>query len=395
MRIRNSTFVSRLLGLGRHLLAGNRKTSSRVSHNLFACRGCRLLIPACWALACFFLAPLLAAGAAEETSPPTARWSKEKAWAWYKARPWLFGVNYGPTDEATDDRELGWAEAIGVNSIRTFFSYLAWEHDPERFMRDFEAFLAVADKHGISVMPVLFNDCAGAAVIFIPNVKRTQRSPDEIAMREICADPVRWPRLRAYVRDVMDKHRADRRIVMWDLYNEPDNTLHLARCRGDDGRCLLEHIFTWAREARPTQPLTAGVWKRYRRPDECGRVAFANSDVVTFHLYSNSRRLETVIRSLQGEGYPLVCTEWFARALGSSFENDLPVFKRHNVGNYFFGLVHDGRGTFIYPWPHLDWPGKAEGKLHPTGWFHNIFHPDGTPYRQSEIEAIKRIVKGN
>ena len=90
----------------------------------------------------------------------------------------------------------------------------------------------------------------------------------------------------------------------------------------------------------------------------------------------------------------MICTEWFARALGGSFEKDLPLFKQHKVGNYFFGLVHDGHGTFIYPWPSLEWPGKQEGTLHPTGWFHNIFNTDGTPYRQSEIDAIKRVVKG-
>jgi hypothetical protein len=120
----------------------------------------------------------------------------------------------------------------------------------------------------------------------------------------------------------------------------------------------------------------------------------SQSDVITFHLYGDHKKLSRTISGLKAHGYPLVCTEWFARALGSSFEKDLPVFKEQNVGSYFFGLVHDGHGTFIYPWPHLNWPGKEEGKLHPAGWFHNIFHPDGTPYRQEEIDAIRRIVLG-
>ena len=224
MSTRSWAFMRKLVGDGPRSGPGNRRTSDGTCNDPLACRGRRLRSPALWALACLFLAPMLAAGAAEETPPATGRWSKERAWTWYKARPWLFGVNYGPTtgspllppwqdapfDKTTADRELGWAEGIGVNSIRTFISYVAWEHDPERFVKNFEAFLSVAEKRGISVMPVLFGDCAVSAVIFTPNGDRTRRTPDEITMREVCQNPARWPRLRAYVQQLACRRRASR-----------------------------------------------------------------------------------------------------------------------------------------------------------------------------------------
>ena len=59
------------------------------------------------------------------------RWSKEQAWEWYDKQPWLVGCNFLPStainqlemwqadtfDPKTIDRELGWAESIGMNIL--------------------------------------------------------------------------------------------------------------------------------------------------------------------------------------------------------------------------------------------------------------------------------------
>ena len=63
-------------------------------------------------------------------------WSKEKATAWYAAQAWPSGCNFQPStainqiemwsdetfDAATIDRELGWAEGLGFNTMRVFLS---------------------------------------------------------------------------------------------------------------------------------------------------------------------------------------------------------------------------------------------------------------------------------
>jgi hypothetical protein len=101
------------------------------------------------------------------------RWSEEKAWAWYKAQPWIVGCNFLPStavndvemwqaetfDPKTIDRELGMAEDLGLNSVRVFLNYVVWEADPDGLKKRFEQFLKIADKHGISVTPIFFDDC--------------------------------------------------------------------------------------------------------------------------------------------------------------------------------------------------------------------------------------------
>jgi hypothetical protein len=101
------------------------------------------------------------------------RWSEEQAKEWYEKQPWLVGCNFLPStavnstdmwqqetfDVETIDRELGWAEDLGFNSIRVFLQYLVWEADPVGQKERMERFLGIADRHGITVMFILFDDC--------------------------------------------------------------------------------------------------------------------------------------------------------------------------------------------------------------------------------------------
>ena len=99
------------------------------------------------------------------------RWSPEKANAWYEKQPWLVGCNFIPStainqlemwqadtfDPETIDRELGWAEGLGFNSVRVFLHHLLWEQDREGFLKRMDQFLEIADRHKIGVMFVLFD----------------------------------------------------------------------------------------------------------------------------------------------------------------------------------------------------------------------------------------------
>jgi len=76
-------------------------------------------------------------------------WSAEKANEWYSQHKWLTGANYIPAnainqlemwqaetfDPATIDKELGWAESIGFNTLRVFLHSVAWKEDPAGFRR--------------------------------------------------------------------------------------------------------------------------------------------------------------------------------------------------------------------------------------------------------------------
>lgn len=337
----------------------------------------------------------------KETSSPEIigkRWPQEKAWAWYKKRLWLVGFNYVPSyacnttewwqketfDAETIDRELGWAKDVGYNTTRAFIQYIVWKNDAERFKERFEKFLSLAAKHGISVMPVLFDDCAFGQPLQLNPFLGKQREPMPGMILpswtpspglKLGTDTNEFPMLKKYVQDMLKSFGKDERVVMWDLYNEPINAV-----RGTIP--LVKAAFLWAREVGPQQPVTISVWNNDKVLND---ILLANSDITSFHLYSDFNGVEARIESLKRYERPIVCTEWMARIMGSSFESELPLFKREKVGCYAWGLVN-GRTQCQFPW----W-NKPGGEVNPkAGWFHDIFYKGGKPYRPEEIRAIKK-----
>src|ERR1700758_5848970 len=82
-------------------------------------------------------------------SAQTPRWSEQKANDWYAQQPWLVGSNYIPKSAINElemwqestfdpeqiDRELGWAESLGMNTMRVFLHDLLWQQDAPRFRK--------------------------------------------------------------------------------------------------------------------------------------------------------------------------------------------------------------------------------------------------------------------
>lgn len=342
------------------------------------------------------------------------QWTPERAAAWYQAQPWLVGANFIPStasnqlemwqaatfDEATIDRELGWAASLGFNTARVFLHDLAWSQDPGGFLDRVDRFLAIAARHGIRPMLVLFDGVwdpfprPGRQPEPRPGVHNSRwlQSPGA----ETLGEPSRHDELRPYVEAVIGRFRADPRVLVWDLFNEPDNPnpayaeVELpADAKARDAEALLRKTFAWARGAGPAQPLTAGVWVGdWSEPEALSplnRLMLTESDVVTFHSYEPAPGVRARLAALRQYGRPILCTEYMARPVGSRFETILPVFAEERVGAYNWGLV-SGRTQTTYSW--LSWlrpdpPGSE--------WFHDILHPDGTPYREDEAALIRSL----
>jgi len=316
------------------------------------------------------------------------RWTAAKANEWYAAQPWLVGCNFLPStavndvemwqaesfDAATIERELGWAHDLGFNTVRVFLNYVVWEADADGLKKRFDQFLAIADKQGVWVMPILFDDCfkpeprVGKQDEPVPGVHNSQwvRSP---GVRRV-ADQSGWPMLEKYVKDMVGTFRQDRRVVIWDLYNEPART----------SLPLVEATFRWAREVGHDQPLTTCVYGGSADPKRLGEI----SDVISFHEYSSLANTKEVAGQLLALGRPVLCTEWMARTRGSRFETHLPFFKENKIACWNWGFVA-GRTQTHFPWGSKPTPGATE----PALWFHDILRKDGTPYDAREVEFIK------
>ncbi len=344
-----------------------------------------------------------------------AQWTTEEASAWYRAQPYLAGSNFTPStasnqlemwqaetfDEDTIERELGWGAGLMFNTMRVYLHDLPWREDAAGFLDRVDRFLSICEGHGIRPMLVLFDGVwdpfpkSGPQEEPRPGIHNSRwvQSPGA----EILGDPDRHDELEPYVREVIGRFRDDPRVLAWDLFNEPDNPnpayfdVELdAASKEANAEALLRKAFDWARAENPTQPLTAGVWNGdWADPDRLSpinRLQLTESDIVTFHSYDPPEGLAARIDSLEQYGRPVLCTEWLARSNGSRVQTNFPILRERNVGAYNWGLV-SGRTQTIYSW--LSWvrpdPEDAE-------WFHDLLHPDGSPYSIVEVGIIYTLL---
>ena len=360
--------------------------------------------------AMFSCALYLCFSAAAATKP----WPPAQANGWYSQQPWLVGSNFITSTAINElemwqadsfdlpaiDRELGYAQSLGMNTMRVFLHNLLWKQDPQGFLHRMDEFLEVADKHHIRILFVLFDS------VWDPNPRLgPQRAPKphvhnsgwvQSPGAELLKNKSRWNKeLKPYIVGVLRRFGQDKRVLMWDLMNEPDNDNSVYKAeelpdKGARALKLLREEWKWARRVNPSQPLTSGVWGGELSSDsslnEMARFQLVNSDVITFHSYDPPEETKRWIDSLRRYNRPIVCTEYMARPLGSTFASILPLLKKEHVGAYNWGFVN-GKSQTIYPWDSWEKPYDAE----PAVWFHDIFRQDGTPFDAKEVELIRQL----
>ncbi|HEY6392496.1 MAG TPA: cellulase family glycosylhydrolase [Bryobacteraceae bacterium] len=341
------------------------------------------------------------------------RWTEKKANDWYATQPWLVGSDYIPANAINElemwqadtfdpkriDLELGWAQGLGMNTMRAFLHDLLWRQDPAGFRKRIDTFLRIADRHKIKPMLVLFDSCWDPA----PHLGK-QRAPTpgvhnsgwlQSPGAEALKDPTQSSRLEAYVRGVVGAFANDKRILAWDIWNEPDNmnSGSYAKLEPSDKVSLvlamLPQAFEWARSSHPSQPLTSGVWHGdWSNPDKLKpmeKVQLEMSDVISFHNYSSPEDFEKHVQQLQPYHRPMLCTEYMARGNKSTFQGSLPIAKKYKVAAINWGLVAGKTQTWL-PWD--SWA-KPYVDREPAVWHHEVFRTDGTPYRQDEVDFIR------
>ena len=330
----------------------------------------------------------------------SARWSEAQAHQWGKENGWLCGSNFSPStainqlemwqaesfDPVTINRELGWAESIGMNVMRVYLHHLAWQTDREGFKKRMDTYLDISEKHGIKAIFVFFDDCwnptyaAGKQPDPKPGVHNSGwiRDPGDL----IFTDPSLVKTLESYVKDVLTTFKDDKRIVMWDLYNEPGNSDY-----NEKSFPLLENVFVWGWEIRPAQPLSSGPYngKENDKIQEIRKFQIESSDIITYHNYDGPEQHQKMIDSLKEYNRPLVCTEYLARKYNSLFFNITPMLKKQNIGAINWGLV-TGKTNTKYTWGEVVSDGSD-----PELWLHDILYQDGKPFKQEEVNLIKGL----
>jgi len=324
------------------------------------------------------------------------KWTESKAAEWYSTHQWITGANYLPAsainqlemwqgetfDTATINKEFGWAKNIGFNTMRVFLHSLVWKQDAEGFKKRINLYLNIAHRHGIKTMFVFFDDCwnaepkPGKQPEPKPGIHNSGWMQDP--GQKASSDTTLFPFLESYVTDIMKTFSKDKRILLWDLYNEPGNS-----GKKDTSLALLKKVFQWARNVNPDQPISVGLWAwDFEKLNE---FQLTNSDVVTYHNYEEPQWHRRVIELLKATGRPMICTEYMARIRNNRFSNTMPLLKEKNIGAINWGFV-SGKSNTIYAW---DTP-IASGDQ-PIEWFHDIYFRDGSPYRLDEVNLIRKL----
>jgi glycosyl hydrolase family 10 len=353
-------------------------------------------------------------------SPSLARdrWTPEQARRWQSNLPWLVGSNFAPAsainqlemwqpetfDPQEIDRELGWAEGLGFNSMRVFLHHLPYEADPEGFLKRVDQFLSISDKHHIGAVLVLFDS------VWDPNPKLGKQHEPVKGVHNSgwvqspgahdLFDSSRHKVLESYVKGVIGRFKNDKRVHAWDIWNEPDNLnsnsygkekLNIEPAGKQEKTLeLLKQAFNWARSVDPSQPITSAPWmSTWADPSKLSpteKVQFDESDVISFHAYDTPDVLLEKIHNLNKFNRPILCTEYMARPRGSTFDPELKLLKDQHVAAYNWGFVA-GKTNTIYPWDSWQKTYDSEPKV----WFHDIFRQDGTPFDQKEVEYIRSV----
>ncbi len=334
----------------------------------------------------------------------------------------MVGANFNPStainqlefwqedtfDPETIDRELKWSAQLGMNLHRVYLHNLLWQKDSLGFLGRLDKYLALANSHGIKTMFVLLDD------VWNP-IPKLGKQPDPMPHAhnsgwvqapgaEILGDTTRHDELKGYIKGVLKRFAKDDRVLVWDVYNEPDNVA------GQTGRkqlevkdkhlyslALLKKVIRWSQEVNPSQPLTTGVWKgkieHWGTPDSLpalDRYMIENSDIISFHAYDgDTQNIKRKIAELKKYDPPLFCTEYVARGAGNTFEQVMPILKVAKIAAINWGFVA-GKTNTIYPW--ISWEEKFTAE--PEIWHHDILRQDGTPYALEVVAFIKNITQG-
>jgi hypothetical protein len=254
----------------------------------------------------------------------------------------------------------------GINVVRVYLHYYVYLKKREALLASIDDFLGRADKYGIRTEFVFFDDCWNQPPeeLLSPGYRYPAPIPGVHNSRWLVSpgEMVRThyeqhrSRLRAYVQDIVGAHRADPRVVFWEIYNEPDKSDATARLEGD--------ALAWIRETGTSIPATATGREFSGGPF---------SDFPSWHEYGgyavlgDGRSLCTECMNRQGQGVPGIVGHF-----------------RGKVG-YIMWEFGIGRDNCRFRWDeNREHPRKDET---PTP-FHGIVYPDGHPWSLDDARAL-------
>ena len=267
------------------------------------------------------------------------------------------GFNYQPSYGATGleiwrnfkpdivEKELGLGKKYfpGMNTVRAWLSFDAFVADHVSFEEAFEQYLTIADRHGIRVVPTLFNNWHS-----IPDFGGVAEEIVRAWFKGRSLAGAAEPRIfLSYLERIVAEHAEDQRVLIWDLCNEPFNS-------GAPDLFLewLTYLYRLCKTLGATQPIGISDGATVEEV----QAVEAISDVLLPHLYfaaeepnaeivAEFRRkgfippepIGKLVEFAAAKGKPILCTECCWGSLddaerGRIVASELDTLSGYNIG---------------------------------------------------------------
>lgn len=298
------------------------------------------------------------------------QWTAEQCAAWQAEYGPIRGINcpYPACSALSQEEAIAICAHMGYNSVRW------WPNggSVDAYIQSVEQWAAWADKYGMTVSPVFS---------FVYGFYGENGSESSLKSME------------TWVRRITRHFRGDKRIVLWDIWNEPN----MSDGKTEGMMSWISQMVKWMQQEGCTQPISSSiVWDTgvgLNNATATGqRLIRENTerlmDVHNYHDYScqdgfNQETPSMYARLKRLGDRPLVCTECMTRVNGSTYARTLIDFAKYNINFYTWGLsacdpnweVKWDRSTF-YNWDPM---------------FHNALYADNEPYNESEPQWVKNF----
>ncbi len=282
-------------------------------------------------------------------------------------------------------RELAAAKShYGITMLRVFLHFINFREDRERFGRNLDAFLSLCDRHGIQPGFVFFDDCHRHSDVYLDRptkpVKGYHNGRWAACPQDRNRTQANRKALQAYVQEIVGKYRTDRRVLFWEVFNEPNRQNAWSRALAADG-------YRWARQLRPSQPVLC-CWDDH-----------PHTDIVDAHNYSPVAARwdrQADLNPKKGTVFTEAGTRWYP---GRPRSHGTPVeVVRWLAGRKAAGKSRPGAflcwelmvGNSNCRWVWATKPGTPE----PTIPWCGLMWPDAAPVSLAESEACLRYATG-
>ena len=286
------------------------------------------------------------------------------------------------------DREMGYAERLGLNSARIFLSYTFYYEGGETFLKNVKDFVQTAWKHGISTNPIIFMGFRFLESDLKGPWKRVE------GLRPVCdsiLDKSSWVIGEQYFDALYDAIGQEPGLLFWDIANEPGYTdnfvswydeepeyLQTFRTRPDmqvlrDNQEktweIVRHFCKYVKRKDPDHDLGVGnIFIFETEPSGTAELV----DVIVFHDYSATRSRLRLIYDMAvalGKKYhkPIINNETCCLCRANPYDMTIEMAREYGIGWYAFELMI-GQDS----WNRV----------------HGIFYPDGTVRDPAIVAAV-------